>query len=159
MLFSKQRRLALDVSLGATTAPNPGIDTSGIEAEPVALGKDDPGKVFVVGFLEGVADGRKAVEAGRPGFRGLAFAQHDRERSAAFTAAQEVGQVVEGLDGKAECIQQLSLSLAQHSSCLAFRLGPVGTLRYRPLEFVKRQQPLVVEAGQRRFQRWQGLGK
>ncbi len=157
MLLGQQRRLALDVGLGAPATAHPRADIGRIQAKPVALRQDDPGKVLVVGLLEGVADWRQAVETGGPSLRGLAFPQHDRERGAALTAAQEMGQIVERFDGKTEGIQQIAVALAQHLGSLASRLGPVLALRHPPLQLVKGEQSFVVEPWQSRLQRRQGL--
>ena len=153
----QQRRLALDIGLGATAATHSGLNIGGVQAHAIALDQYEPGQIFVVRLLQPVAHRRQAVEPVGRRFRRFGVAQHDRQCGAAVAAAQQTRQVVEVLDPEPERAQEVRTAAADRLPGIVLGLCPIRPLRDAVFELVQREQPFVVQARQCRFQRRQRL--
>ena len=157
MLVGQERRLALDEGFGPSAPANTGIDVGRVRAQPVPLYQHDPRQALGVGLGECVAHRQQAVESFGTGLRRLGLPQHHRQSDSPVTAPQQAGQVVEPLHLKPKSGEQALFPPAYRRRCLAPGLTPVRAVGRAVLQFVHRQQALVVEPRQRRLQRRQHL--
>ena len=104
-------------------------------------------EVLVVGLGEGILHGRHAAEAVGGDVAGFAPVQENGHGHLGLPAAEDGVLLVRVGHLVAKPGQQVTAPLAEQRCGLLLGLRPVGTLRDALLQFVRREKPLVAQAG------------